>query len=174
MFNSWKKTVWIQCFFRLSQHVYSTSIGWLVWENKLSSTVIGTSSGGFLHHFKRLEILICKRNNFLITVLPWNPALFSSLLTVFEEVVFSKWLLISALIFGYVFLWSFLAIGERFQWAISDSFRVLPEFYFSEEVFPSFSNVVITFETVILATQNYSAVFVTLAPTIRAPIIWPF
>ena len=48
------------------------------------------------------------------------------------------------------------------------SFHFLPEFCFSEEVFPSFSNAVITFETVIFATLNNSAVFVIQAPVIQA------
>ena len=47
------------------------------------------------------------------------------------------------------------------------------EFCFSEEVFPSFSNAVITFERVLLATPNNSAVFVTLVPVIWAPTIRP-
>ena len=48
---------------------------------------------------------------------------------------------------------------------------ILPEFSFSEVVFPSFSNAVITFETVLLATLNNSAIFVRLTLAIRAPTI---
>ena len=66
-----------------------------------------------------------------------------------------------------------LAILSNNPRSLSESFYFLPEFCFSEEVFPSFSNAVITFETVPLATQNNSADFVTLAPAIRAPTIWP-
>ena len=53
------------------------------------------------------------------------------------------------------------------------SFRFFPEFCFGEEIFPSFWNAVITFERVLLATPNNSAVFVIQEPAIRAPIIWP-
>ena len=91
-------------------------------------------------------------------------------LTVFELTRFSRWSLSSAVLFGAVFLWSFLTISV---WqSLSNSFRFLPEFCFSEKGFPSFSNAVITFETVLLATSNNSTVFVTLAPAIRAPTTW--
>ena len=53
------------------------------------------------------------------------------------------------------------------------AFASFQRFASSEEVFPSFSNVVITFETVLLATPNNSMVFVTLTPAIRKPTIWP-
>ena len=72
-------------------------------------------------------------------------------------------------IFEAVFLWSFLTTRQ----VLLNSFRFLPEFCFSEEVFFSFSNAVITFETVLLAIPNNSADFVTLASVIRAPTIWP-
>ena len=101
------------------------------------------------------------------------PQLCNSFLTVFEKTGFSWWSLSSAVIFGAVFLWSFLTISLRVRRSLSDNFRFLPEICFSKEVFPSFPNAVITFETVFLATPNNSAVFVTLAPAIRAPTIWP-
>ena len=50
--------------------------------------------------------------------------------------------------------------------SLSNSFRFLPEFYFSEEVFPSFPNALITFNTVLLSTPNNSVVFLTQAPAI--------
>ena len=68
-------------------------------------------------------------------------------------------------IFGAVFLRSFWTIRAR-----AISFHFLPEFCFGEEVFPSFSNAVITFETVLFVTTNNSAV---LVPAIRAATIWP-
>ena len=108
---------------------------------------------------------------FLISALTWNLALYSSLLTVFEETGFSTWSLSSALIFGAVFLWSFQTICES-----SGPYHTVFAFFqfcFCVEVFPSFSNAVITFETVLLAKPNDSAVFVTLAPAIWAPTNWP-
>ena len=63
--------------------------------------------------------------------------------------------------------------NKRVRRSLSDSFRFLLEFCFSEEVFPSFLNTVITFERILLSTLNNTAVFVTLAPAIRAPTVWP-
>ena len=103
---------------------------------------------------------------FLITALPWNPALRSTLLTVFEETEFLKWSLISAVIFGAVFLWSFLTIPVRVWQSLSNSFRFFfSEFCLSEKIFPPFWNAVTTFQTVLLTTRNNSAV-------LRAPTIW--
>ena len=85
--------------------------------------------------------------------------------------VLEKWSLSSAVIFRAVFLWSFLTIRVRVERSLSDSFRFLPEFCFSEEFFPSYSNGVIIFVTVLLTTSNNWAVFVTLVPAIRAPTI---
>ena len=110
---------------------------------------------------------------FLITALSLNPALCFSLLTVFKEIGFSRWSLSSAVIFGAVFLWSFLTIRVRVRRSLTDSVNFLPEFCLCEEVFPSFSNAVITFQTVLLATQNNSGFFVTLESAIRALTIWP-
>ena len=84
---------------------------------------------------------------------------------------FLRWSLNSAVIF--VFLWSFLTIRGSVWQSLSDRFRFLPEFCFSEVVFPTFSNAVFTFETVLFAIPNNSTLFVTLAPTIRVLIIWP-
>ena len=105
---------------------------------------------------------------FLIGALPWNPAFCSSLSTVFEETGYLRWSFSLAVIFGAAFLWSFLTIHVRVQRSLPDSFRFLPEFCFYEEVFPSFSSAVITFEIIFLATLNNSAVF-----AIRVPTIWP-
>ena len=102
-----------------------------------------------------------------------SPPVYSSLLSVFEETGFTRRSLGSAEIFGAVVPWSFLTIRIRVRRSQPDSFRILPEFCFSEEVFPSFSNAVITFETVLLSTPNNSVDFVTLVPVIRAPTIWP-
>ena len=68
----------------------------------------------------------------------------------------------SAIIFGAVFLWSFLKICRIVQRPLSDNLSFLPEFCFCEEVFPSYSNIIITFETVLLVTSNISEVFVIL------------
>ena len=115
----------------------------------------------WIKYWKHLEIsnkfiLIC----LLIADLPWNPTLCSSLLTVFEETEFPTWLLSSAIIFGAVFLWSFRTIRVKVRQSLSDRFRFLPWFWLEEEVLPSFSNPVITFQTVPLATPNNSAVFI--------------
>ena len=93
-------------------------------------------------------------------------------LRVFEEIGFSRRSLSCAVIFRAVFLWSFLTIRIRIWQSLSDSFHFLPEFCFSEEVFPSFSNAVFTFETALLATPNNSVVFVTRAPATWTPTIW--
>ena len=80
----------------------------------------------------------------------------------------------STVIFRAVFLWSFVTTRLRLRRSLSNNFRFRPEFCFSAEVFSSFSNVLIIFKTVLLATSNNSAVFVTRAPANRAPTIWPF
>ena len=110
-------------------------------------------------------------NGFLIAALAWNPALCSSLLDSFEETGFSRRSLSSVVIFVAVFLWSLLTIHVRVQLSLSDSFRFFPEFCICGEGIPSFSNAVITFETIFLASPNNSAVFVTLTLAIRAPAI---
>ena len=79
--------------------------------------------------------------------------------------ILERWLFISVIIFRTVFLWPFQTIRR----SLSGSFRFLPEFCFSGEVFPSFSNAVITFKAVMLASPNNSVGFV----TVRAPTIWP-
>ena len=78
----------------------------------------------------------------------------------------------SAQLFRAVFLWSFLTIRPRVRRSLSDGFRFIPEFCFSEEVF-LLSQLLSTFETVLLAKPNNSALFVTLVPVLRAPTIWP-
>ena len=70
------------------------------------------------------------------------------------------------------FLWSFLTNRLRVLRSRSDSFHFLPEFCFSVEVFPFFSNVIITFVTVLPVIPNNSTVFVKLAPAIQAPKTW--
>ena len=96
-----------------------------------------------------------------------NPALYNSLLTVFKETVFSRCSLSLAVIFGAVFLRSFLTLRIRFRRSLSDSFHFLPDFWNNEGFFFfSFSNVVISFETVLLSTPNNSVVFF-------IPTIWP-
>ena len=107
---------------------------------------------------------------YIVASLSRNQALCRSLFRVLEETGFSRWSLSSAVIFGAVFLGSFQARVQRF---LSDCFRFLPEFCLSDEGFPSFSNAVITFETVLLAIPNNSSVFDKLAPALRAPTIWP-
>ena len=74
--------------------------------------------------------------------------------TVFEETMFSRWSLSSAVIFGVIFLWTFLMTHIRVWQSLSGSFRFLLEFCFSEEVFLSFSNAVIIFKTVLLVASN--------------------
>ena len=104
---------------------------------------------------------------FVITALPRNPALCCSLFTVFEETGFSRWSLSTAVIFGGVFLWPLLSIHVRFRRSLSDSFWFLPAFCLSERVFPSFSNAVISFETVLVATPNNLSFFLTQASLLR-------
>ena len=66
-----------------------------------------------------------------------------------------------------VFLLSFLTICVRVRWSLSDSFRFLPKFCFSEEgFFIYFLNSDITFETVLLTTPNNKRFFVTLVPAV--------
>ena len=55
--------------------------------------------------------------------------------TVSEETGFSRWSLSSAVIFRALFLWSFLTIRLSVWRSLSDSFRFLPEFCFSERFF---------------------------------------
>ena len=57
---------------------------------------------------------------------------------------------------------------RRVRQSLSDSFRFLPEFYFSDEVIPFFSNPVINSEACLHATPNNSAVSVILLPAIGA------
>ena len=141
-------------------------IGWLidcnvytgVWQNNGNTRKFQTNL--FLH-------------GFLIVAHPWNPALCSSILTIFEGTGFSRRLLRSAVIFGAIFLWYFQTIQVRVKRSLLDSFRFLPEITFSEEVFPSFSNAIITSETEHRAASNNSAVFETLAPAIKEQTIWP-
>ena len=63
----------------------------------------------------------------------------------------------TAVIFGAVFLWAFLTIRLRVQRTQSDTFCFLLEFCFSKEVFPYFSNAVITFETTHSYTKSSSS-----------------
>ena len=92
----------------------------------------------------------------------------------FSETGFSRWTLSSAVIFRAVLLWSFQTIRVT----VSPTVPIRQFSLFSRVLlqwggfFPLFLNVVITFETFFLAILNNSAVFVTLAPTIRAPAIW--
>ena len=108
----------------------------------------------FLHHSRRFETLAFDRRGFLIAALPWNPALCSSLRTVFVETGFCRCSLSSAVILGAVVLRSTLTIQFKAQRSLSDSFLFLPEFCLAEEVFPSFSKAVITFDTVPLETLS--------------------
>ena len=106
---------------------------------------------------KKISLPLFSGPGFLIAALSWNPSFFSSLLTVFEVTGFSRWSLSSTVIFRGIFVTIPKYSCKSLTAPIS--FHFLPEFSFSEMVLP-FSNAVVIFETVFLATSNNSVVFV--------------
>jgi hypothetical protein len=66
-----------------------------------------------------------------------------------------------------------LSLTIQFRSSLSDNINFQADLCIAEDVFPSLSKAVNTFETVPPETSSIQEVSVTLAPAIQAPTIWP-
>ena len=145
MFNRWKKTVWTKCSTDL--HRYTRPDDGNKDDSSEKITIFNSSRDQFcrfLLHSERFARLVCKKSGFLMSSLLWNPALCSSLHTVFEETGVPKWSLSSAVIFGVVFLWSFQKIRVRVRRSLSafaffQTFASMRRFFLFSQMLSSLS-----------------------------------
>lgn len=85
---------------------------------------------------------------------------------------FPKCSIKSAVTVGAAILWSFLIFHVTILWDLSPSYGFLLGSCFDGEVFPYDSKDLIIFETVPYNTLNISAIYVMLAPAVRASTMW--